>query len=55
MFVWIGIGVAAIAGLVLALIVISFFSTWLKATGFPRISLKTNDVRIEFFDDSWSK
>lgn len=28
---WIGIGVAVIAGLVAALIVISFFSTWLKA------------------------
>jgi len=29
---WIGIGLAVIAGLVIALIVISFFSTWLKGT-----------------------
>ena len=31
LFWWIGIGLAVIAGLVVALIVISFFSTWLKA------------------------
>ncbi len=31
LFWWIGIGLAIIAGLVVALIVISFFSTWLKA------------------------
>ena len=28
---WIGIGFAVIAGLVAAIIIISFFSTWLKA------------------------
>ena len=31
LFWWIGIGLAVIAGLVVSLIVISFFSTWLKA------------------------
>ena len=31
LFWWIGIGLAIIAGLVVALIFISFFSTWLKA------------------------
>lgn len=31
MIIWIGIGIALIGGLVIALIMISFFSTWLKA------------------------